>query len=174
MKELNKKTEQGLVCHKTLISIPTKEKKTPNKRLSLKKSKTLLSYLMEEKKLTKQEAMLLKKYRQFHFKSKRDIGAPRQVGSQMEWFEQGFKSPRQNSPTLISKEMTQKETEGLQKFRQMQRQLFMQHKQVALFIDALFEYAGNDLDFFTQWSKEEQKACIKTFKLLAKKATGLF
>ncbi|HBN23191.1 MAG TPA: hypothetical protein DD412_08145 [Holosporales bacterium] len=174
MKYVNKQEEQGLFCAQNVISITAKEEKTQKKLLSLKRNKALLSYLMEEKELTEQEVRILKKYRQFHFKSKRDIGAPRQTGSQMEWFEQGFKGPRQASSTLASDKMTKKEAEELQKFRQMRRQLFIQHKHTILFIEALFEYANNDLDFFKKWSKEEQKTCIKAFKFLAKKTTGLF
>lgn len=174
MKHVNKQKSQGLFCAKNVISISAKEERASKKLLSLKASKTLLSYLMEEKELTEPEGRTLKKYRQFHFKSKRDIGAPRQTGSQMEWFEQGFKSPRQVFLTLASNEITQKEAEGLQKFRQMRRQLFMQHKHTILFIEALFEYANNDLDFFKRWSKEEQKTCIKAFKFLAQKTTDLF
>lgn len=174
MKHVNKQKTQGPFCDQNIISINAKEERASKKLLSLKASKTLLSYLMEEKELTEQEARTLKKYRQLHFQSKRDIGAPRQPGSQMEWFEQGFKNPRQVPTTLASNEITQKEAEGLQKFRQMRRQLFLQHKHTILFIEALFEYANNDLDFFKKWSTEEQKACIKAFKFLAKKTTGLF
>lgn len=174
MKNVNKQKEQDFSCVQNTISTTGREKRTQKKLLSLKESKTLLSYLVEEKELTEQEARTLKKYRHLHFKSKRDIGAPRQTGSQMDWFEQGFRGMRQASPTPLSDEMTQKEAEDLQRFRRMRRQLFMQHKETILFIEALFEYTNNDLNSFKTCSKEEQTTCIKAFKFLAKKTTGLF
>lgn len=98
MKNVNKQKEQDFSCVQNTISTTGREKRTQKKLLSLKESKTLLSYLVEEKELTEQEAKTLKKYRHLHFKSKRDIGAPRQTGSQMDWFEQGFRGMRQASP----------------------------------------------------------------------------
>ena len=174
MKQENKQKEQGVFLVKNIESIKTKEPKDRRPFLSLKENKTLLSYLMEEKELTEQEVRTLKKYRRFHFKSKRDMGGPRQIGSQEAWFTQGFKRSRHPLSPFISEDMNQKEAEGLQKFRQMRRQLLMQYQPTLLFIEALFEHTKDNLESFKQWPQTDRQTYIKAFKFLAKKLIGLF
>ncbi len=144
-----------------------KETRISKESPHLKRNRKLLSYLIEEKELTEEEARALLRYRKFHFKSKRDMGAPHQITSQINYFEQSFKGPRHTSSHHMSEEINQQEEKALQQFRQMRRQLLGQHKPMVTFIETLFEYAQNDLDFFKSWAKDEQQACIKGLKLLA-------
>jgi len=71
MKQINK--VKGQNTHHGQNVVPLHPKRT-KALLSLKQRRTLLSYLTEENELTEQEARTLKKYRQLHFKSKRDMG----------------------------------------------------------------------------------------------------
>ncbi len=139
--------------------------KKNNKRASpyLKKKKELLNYLQEQNILTEQEAQKLRWYRHFHYKSKKDMDAPRFSGSQIGSIASRFGE--------TSRYFTEEEKgEGLQtllKFRALRRQLFTKHKNLIIFAEALFDYPQNDLDFYQSWLPEDQREKATALKKLS-------
>lgn len=141
---------------------PSRRQKSTKTSPYLKRNKELLTYLFEEEKLTEKEIHSLLWYRKMHFKSKRDMGAPRQSISHLEYFNKHFSAP-QHTP----EEVNEQEAQKLQDFRQKRRQLFEQHQGALTFVETLFDYPRNDLDCFKAISPEEQQGCIKKLKLFA-------
>ena len=55
----------------------------------------------------------------------------------------------------------------MSKFRTLQRHLMQHNKRLVLFAEELFNYPHNDLDFYKEWEKEDQREKSMALKRLA-------
>ncbi len=125
-----------------------------DKLLKLQKPKSLFNHLYEKGTLTEKDIRKLRQYKKLYLWAKSDMGAPRVTQSHIGSIASKF-NPH---ASCVENETTPQEKQELIKFRNLSYGLHKTHRDLAIFVERLFEDPRNDFDFYQSWTAEQQNS----------------